>query len=170
MGASRSDGSSSRLGSGDDIGRTPCARSPGILSSTPPRTLQFLARPARRRCGTLRARRGRGRDRSACARARAPGGNSSSARAFPSGVGRRRASVVLMRPELVFTPELKLTDGRTVRNIEDAIALAREHEARPGVDQRDEVLHALENANSKEQARAAAHLFLRWLEELQLVR
>jgi len=75
-----------------------------------------------------------------------------------------------MRPELVFRPELKLTDGRIVRNIEDAIALAREHEARPGVDQRDEVLHALENANSKEQARAAAHLFLRWLEELQLVR
>jgi len=75
-----------------------------------------------------------------------------------------------MRPELVFTPELKLTDGRTVRNIEDAIALAREHEARPGVDQRDEVLHALENAHSKEQARAAAHLFRRWLEELQLVR
>ena len=75
-----------------------------------------------------------------------------------------------MTPEITFTPELKLVDGRIIRNIDDAIAFVREHEARPGVDQRDEVLHALENANSKEQARAAAHLFLRWLEELQLVR
>ena len=42
----------------------------------------------------------------------------------------------------------------------------REHEARPGVDQRDEILHAIERANTKEEAHAAAHRFLRWLEEL----
>jgi hypothetical protein len=74
-----------------------------------------------------------------------------------------------MRPALNFTPELKLADGRIIRNIDDAIALVREHEARPGVDQRDEVLHTLENARTKEQAHAAAHFFMRWLEELQLV-
>jgi len=68
-----------------------------------------------------------------------------------------------------FTPELRLADGRIIRNLDDAIGFVREHEARPGVDQRDEVLHALEAAHSKEAAHAAAHRFLRWLEELQLV-
>jgi hypothetical protein len=71
--------------------------------------------------------------------------------------------------EFNFTPELRLTDGRIIRNIEDATAFVREHQARPGVDIRDEVLHALERAENREQAHAAAHLFLRWLEELHLV-
>jgi hypothetical protein len=74
-----------------------------------------------------------------------------------------------MAVEFNFTPELHLSDGRIIRNIEDAAALAREHEPRPGVDIRDEVLHALERAQTYEQAHAAAHLFLRWLEELELV-
>jgi hypothetical protein len=69
--------------------------------------------------------------------------------------------------EFYFTPEL--VNGRIIRNLEDAASYAREHELRPGVDQRDEVLHALERAQTKEQARAAAHLFLRWLEEFQAV-
>jgi hypothetical protein len=71
--------------------------------------------------------------------------------------------------EFNFTPELRLIDGRIIRNIEDAAAFVREHQARPGVDIRDEVLHALERAENREQAHAAAHLFLRWLEELDLV-
>jgi hypothetical protein len=71
--------------------------------------------------------------------------------------------------EYYFTPELHLTDGRIIRNLDDAASFAREHEVRPGVDQRDEVLHAIERAQSKEQAHAAAHLFLRWLEELEVV-
>jgi hypothetical protein len=74
-----------------------------------------------------------------------------------------------MTVEFNFTPELRLRDGRIIRNIEDATAYAREHEPRPGVDRRDEVLHALERARSREEAHAAAHLFLRWLEELELV-
>ena len=68
-----------------------------------------------------------------------------------------------------FTPELRLIDGRIIRNLNDAIAFAREHESRPGVDQRDEVLHAMERAQNQEEAHAAAHLFLRWLEELAMV-
>jgi hypothetical protein len=68
-----------------------------------------------------------------------------------------------------FTPELHLRDGRIIRHFEDAIDFAREHEVRPGVDQRDEVLHAMERAATQEQAHAAAHLFLRWLEELEVV-
>jgi hypothetical protein len=69
-----------------------------------------------------------------------------------------------------FTPELHLRDGRIIRHLEDAIAFAREQESRPGVDERDEVLHHLERAETREQAHAAAHRFQRWLEELELVK
>ena len=71
--------------------------------------------------------------------------------------------------DFYFTPELHLADGRIIRHLEDAAAYAREHEVRPGVDQRDEILHAIERAQTKEQAHAAAHRFLRWLEELEVV-
>jgi len=74
-----------------------------------------------------------------------------------------------MAPELSFTPELHLRDGRIIRNLKDAASFAREQEARPGVDQRDEVLHAIERAQTDEQAHAAAHMFVRWLEELEAV-
>ncbi|HEY1361286.1 MAG TPA: hypothetical protein VGF60_03515 [Xanthobacteraceae bacterium] len=74
-----------------------------------------------------------------------------------------------MAIELDFTPEIRLLDGRILRNVEDAIAFVREHESRPGVDRRDEVLHALERAQDREQALAAAQLFLQWLEELDFV-
>jgi hypothetical protein len=74
-----------------------------------------------------------------------------------------------MPTEFYFTPELHLKDGRVIRDIEDALAFAREQEPRPGVDQRDEVLHKMERANSKEETHAAAHLFLRWLEELEIL-
>jgi hypothetical protein len=75
-----------------------------------------------------------------------------------------------MRPDFYFTPELHLRDGRIIRDLEDAIGFAREQEARPGVDQRDEVLHAIERAQTKEQAHAAAHMFVRWLEELDAIK
>jgi hypothetical protein len=71
--------------------------------------------------------------------------------------------------EFHFTPELHLRDGRVIRHLEDAINFAREQELRPGVDQRDEILHAMERARTTEEAHAAAHRFLRWLEELDVV-
>jgi hypothetical protein len=74
-----------------------------------------------------------------------------------------------MAVEFYFTPELRLADGRVIRHLEDALAFAREQELRPRVDRRDEVLHAIERAQTKEEAHAAAHLFLRWLEELEAV-
>jgi len=74
-----------------------------------------------------------------------------------------------MTVEFSFTPELRLKDGRIIRNLGDATAFAREQEARPGVDNRDEVLHGLERAKNREEAHAAAHRFLRWLEELEFV-
>jgi hypothetical protein len=74
-----------------------------------------------------------------------------------------------MAVEFYFTPELHLRDGRVIRDLEDAISFAREQEARPGVDQRDEVLHRIERAESDEEAHAAAHSFVRWLEELDIL-
>jgi hypothetical protein len=74
-----------------------------------------------------------------------------------------------MATEFYFTPELDLKDGRIIRDLDDAASFAREQEVRPGVDQRDEVLHRIERAKSKEEAHAAAHSFVRWLEELDVV-
>jgi hypothetical protein len=71
--------------------------------------------------------------------------------------------------EFYFTPELHLKDGRIIRDLEEAASFAREHELRPGIDQRDEVLHKLERADSQETAHAAAHFFVRWAEELDLL-
>src|SRR3954452_15235361 len=48
--------------------------------------------------------------------------------------------------QTLLQPELYMRDGRIIRTLADAIALLREHEARPGVDVRDEVLHSLERA------------------------
>ena len=74
-----------------------------------------------------------------------------------------------MATEFYFTPELRLKDGRVIRDLEDAASFAREQEVRPGVDQRDEVLHRIERAESKEDAHAAAHWFVQWLEELDVL-
>jgi hypothetical protein len=74
-----------------------------------------------------------------------------------------------MAAALYFTPELHLKDGRIIRHIDDALSFAREQEARPGIDQRDEVLHKMERAQNREEAHAAAHSFLRWLEELDVL-
>jgi hypothetical protein len=74
-----------------------------------------------------------------------------------------------MATEFYFTPELHLKDGRIICDLDDAVSFAREQEVRPGVDQRDEVLHKMECARSKEEAHAAAHAFLRWLQELDVL-
>jgi hypothetical protein len=74
-----------------------------------------------------------------------------------------------MAIEFYFTPELHLKDGRIIRDLDDATSFAREQETRPGVDQRDEVLHKMEHAQSREEAHAAAHSFVRWLEELEIL-
>jgi len=52
--------------------------------------------------------------------------------------------------------KLYMRDGRIVRSLADAIALVREHESRPGVDVRDEVLHLLERARTDQERQAAA--------------
>ena len=71
--------------------------------------------------------------------------------------------------EFYFTPELHLKDGRIIRDLDDAASFAREQEVRPGVDQRDEVLHKIERAEDRETADAAAHAFVRWMEELDVL-
>jgi hypothetical protein len=65
--------------------------------------------------------------------------------------------------------EFSTRDGRMIRSLADAIALVREHEARPGVDARDEVLHRLERARSDLERREAMASFLAWAKELDLL-
>jgi hypothetical protein len=74
-----------------------------------------------------------------------------------------------MTNQHLIQPELLLRDGRVIRSIADAIALLREHEARPGVDARDEVLHRLERARTEEERREAIDGFVAWAEELDLL-
>jgi hypothetical protein len=71
--------------------------------------------------------------------------------------------------EFLIEPELYLRDGRIIRSIGDATAYAREHEVRPGVDRRDEVLHKLERAQTDRERQTAAEAFLAWAEELDLL-
>jgi len=66
-------------------------------------------------------------------------------------------------------PEVHLRDGRTIRSLADAIALLREHEGRPGVDVRDEVLHQLERAQTDCERQQAAAAFFAWARELELL-
>jgi hypothetical protein len=71
--------------------------------------------------------------------------------------------------DLLIEPELFLRDGRVIGSIADAIALLREHESRPGVDSRDEVLHFLERAQTDGERQQAAEAFLAWTKELDLL-
>jgi hypothetical protein len=71
--------------------------------------------------------------------------------------------------EFLIAPELYTRDGRIITSLADAIALLREHETRPGVDDRDEVLHRLERAKSESELQAAADAFVTWAEELDLL-
>jgi hypothetical protein len=52
--------------------------------------------------------------------------------------------------------------GRIIRTAADAIALLREHETRPGVDDRDEVLHQIERSRDDNEMAAALRRFRAW--------
>ncbi len=71
--------------------------------------------------------------------------------------------------ELLIEPKLRLTDGRVIGSIGDAIAFLREHQGRPGVDNRDEILHRLERAQTDKERQAAAEGFFGWAQELGLL-
>ena len=71
--------------------------------------------------------------------------------------------------KILIVPELTMRDGRTIRSLADAIALLREHELRPGVDARDEVLHRLERARTEQERRRATDAFIAWAGELDLL-
>ncbi|HKN08767.1 MAG TPA: hypothetical protein VJ376_04695 [Pseudomonadota bacterium] len=71
--------------------------------------------------------------------------------------------------KILIVPELTMRDGRIIRSLHDAIALLREHELRPGVDARDEVLHRLERARTEQECRQAIDAFIAWARELDLL-
>jgi hypothetical protein len=60
----------------------------------------------------------------------------------------------------LIAPELTMRDGRIIRSLGDAVALLREHEARPGVDVR---------ARTEQERKEAADAFVAWAEELDLL-
>lgn len=60
-------------------------------------------------------------------------------------------------------PAIQLNGERTLRTAADAAALLREHELRPGVDDRDEVLHQIERAKNGAEMQAALMRFRQWL-------
>jgi hypothetical protein len=64
--------------------------------------------------------------------------------------------------EVQLSPIIVIDHTRTLRTAADALALLREHETRPGVDDRDEVLH-LERAKSEQELNAAVERFRSWL-------
>jgi hypothetical protein len=82
---------------------------------------------------------------------------------------RAELASMLSPKELLIEPEMLLRNGRMVSSFADAIALLREHETRPGIDDRDEVLHLMERAQTDEELQAAAEAFLTWTRELDLL-
>jgi hypothetical protein len=74
-----------------------------------------------------------------------------------------------MAVDFVFAPELRLLDGSIIRNKGDALSFLRAQEARPGVDDRDELLHLLERVDSPDAIAAAASRFRDWLRELEIL-
>jgi hypothetical protein len=71
--------------------------------------------------------------------------------------------------DVLIQPELYMRDGRIIRSLADAIALLRDHEGRPGVDARDEVLHKLERAQTDDERQHAVEAFRGWAAELELI-
>jgi hypothetical protein len=86
-----------------------------------------------------------------------------------TAIAAARYAHMLDPAHLLIEPELHMRDGRIIRSLADAIALVREHEGRPGVDARDEVLHQLERARTDRARQQAAAAFLAWAEGLELV-
>lgn len=71
--------------------------------------------------------------------------------------------------KMLIVPELRMRDGHVIRTLADAIALLREHEVRPGVDARDEVLHQIERAHDEVECQQATQAFIGWARELDLL-
>ena len=76
------------------------------------------------------------------------------------------------RPNNYRLPQLTYADDHPGRGFA-AVPLRLRSDAAdgpiPGVDQRDEVLHKIERAEDRETAHAAAHAFVRWMEELDVL-
>lgn len=82
---------------------------------------------------------------------------------------KRTVAAMAETGEYRIQPQLYLRDGRIIRSLGDAMTLLREHESRPGIDNRDEVLHGLERAQTDEQRQKAAAAFFAWAKELDLI-
>ena len=73
---------------------------------------------------------------------------------------------IQMSPDLIFNPEIRLSDGTIIRNREDAVEFARRR-VRPSTESR-RIVHRLESARPEE-VEAAAQQFRGWVARLKLV-
>ena len=74
-----------------------------------------------------------------------------------------------MTVDFLFNPELRLLDGTVIRDRADALSFLRVQETRPGVDERDELLHLIERANESGTIEVAGIRFRDWLRELEVL-
>jgi len=74
-----------------------------------------------------------------------------------------------MAADFLFNPEPRLLDGTVIRNRDDAVAFLRAQEARPGVDDRDELLHLIERAKDSHAVEILGGRFREWLRELEIL-
>jgi hypothetical protein len=74
-----------------------------------------------------------------------------------------------MSIDLVFSPEIRLSDGTIIRNREDAIAFARQHQMGQGRSESQQILRILESATRPEEIEAVARRFRSWVIRLKSV-
>ena len=71
-----------------------------------------------------------------------------------------------MTIDLVFSPELRLSDGTVIKDRNAAIQFVRNHRARSPDVESVQILHLLESATTLEELESAAQRFRSWVAHL----
>ena len=71
-----------------------------------------------------------------------------------------------MTIDLVFSPELRLSDGTVIKNRNAAIQFVRNHRARSPDVESVQIQHLLESATTPEELESAAQRFRSWVAHL----
>ena len=71
-----------------------------------------------------------------------------------------------MPVDLVFTPEVRASDGTLIYDRKDAIQFARNYRARAPDEESAQILHLLESATTPEELESAAQRFRSWVAHL----
>ena len=71
-----------------------------------------------------------------------------------------------MPVDLMFTPEVRASDGTLIYDRRDAIQFARNYRARAPDEESAQILHLLESATTPEELESAAQRFRSWVAHL----